>query len=53
MPRESRSAILSILVLWTVGISLLRANANFPRELWQAIIATAILGALVLIRTIW
>jgi len=44
--------VLSIFILWAVGVSLLRGDSEFPRELWHAIIANAVFGALVLLRSL-
>ena len=40
---------LSLFVLWTLGISLMRHETT-PRALWEAIIANAVFGALVFLR---
>jgi hypothetical protein len=37
--------VLSLFVLWTLGISLMRHETT-PRALWEAIIANAVFGAL-------
>ena len=41
--------VLSVFVLWTLGVSLMR-HENTPRALWEAIIANAVFGALVFLR---
>ena len=41
--------VLSLFVLWTLGISLMRHETT-PRALWEAIIANAVFGALVFLR---
>jgi hypothetical protein len=41
--------VLSLFVLWTLGISLMRHETT-PRALWEAIIANAMFGALVFLR---
>ena len=41
--------VLSLLVLWTLGISLMRHETT-PRALWEAIVANAVFGALVFLR---
>jgi hypothetical protein len=40
--------VLSLFVLWTLGISLMHKTT--PRALWEAIIANAVFGALVFLR---
>jgi hypothetical protein len=44
--------VLSLFVLWTLGISLMRHETT-PRALWEAIIANAAFGALVFLRGLW
>jgi len=39
-------AVLSLFVLWTLGISLMRHETT-PRALWEAIVANAVFGALI------
>jgi hypothetical protein len=41
--------VLSLFVLWTLGISLMRHETT-PRALWEAIIANGVFGALVFLR---
>ena len=41
--------VLSLFVVWTLGISLMRHEAT-QRALWEAIIANAVFGALVFLR---
>jgi hypothetical protein len=41
--------VLSLLVLWTLRISLMR-HETAPRALWEAIIANAVFGALIFLR---
>ena len=42
-------AVLSLFVLWTLGISLMRHETT-PRALWEAIVANAVFGAFVFLR---
>ena len=41
--------VLSLFVLWTLGISLMRHETT-PRALWEAIVANAVFGVLVFLR---
>jgi hypothetical protein len=41
--------VLSLFILWTLGISLMRHKST-PSALWEAIIANAAFGALVFLR---
>ena len=42
-------AVLSLFVLWTLGISLMRHETT-PRALWEAIVASAVFDALIFLR---
>jgi len=39
--------VLTLFILWTLGVWLLRGDEKMPPALWEAMIAKAVFGALV------